>query len=74
VELPGPASWWPDDYDYRACGWEADPDSDAAYDAAVMIMTDYDEVPEEFSRYYPDDNMLTLLPKSTLKNVYLNFR
>jgi hypothetical protein len=25
-ELPGPAAWWPDDYDYAGNGWEMDTD------------------------------------------------
>jgi hypothetical protein len=37
-------------------------------------MNDYDEVSKKFSRFYFDDNMLTLLSKFTLKNVYLNFK
>jgi hypothetical protein len=72
VELSKSTFWWSDDYDYRAHEWKANMNSENAFEIVVMMLTDRDDVFQEFFRLYSSENILILLSKFTMKNVYFN--
>lgn len=37
IDLPGPAWWWPDDYDFKKHNWDADKDDRGAREAFFMM-------------------------------------
>jgi hypothetical protein len=74
VKLSDLVFWWFDDYDFRTNEWEIDFDFETTYEAASMILRNYDDVSSKFEKYLSNENILTLLSKFTVKNVYFNFR
>ncbi|KAI9853714.1 MAG: hypothetical protein M1813_001830 [Trichoglossum hirsutum] len=45
-ELPGPSSWWPDNYDYRKHGFDVSVTYLRYQEALALVLNDFDEVPE----------------------------
>jgi hypothetical protein len=74
VKFSDSTFWWFDDYDYHVDEWEVDFDLEIVYEIVTLIMKNYDEVSSNFEKYYLNENMLILLSKFTLKNVYFNFK
>ncbi len=72
AELSKSTFWWSDDYDYHAHEWKANVNFENAFEIVVMILTNRDDVSRELSRLYFFDNILILLSKFTMKNVYFN--
>ncbi len=66
--------WWFDDYDFRTNEWKIDLDFETIYEAASMILKNYDDVSSKFEKYLSNENILTLLSKFTVKNIYFNFK
>lgn len=53
TELPGPASWWADDYDFARYGWEAEVNDPRAMSARrdALDMVFATEMPTNFPEY-----------------------
>lgn len=45
VELPGPASWWSENYGFAKHRWEAARDVEAAKEAFLLVMSPDQEPP-----------------------------
>lgn len=60
VTLPGPAEWWPENYDYAQHGFDT-PLTNDGYQSAFFMMHASEE-PLEFGLVNPAENELQVLP------------
>ena len=62
VEFPGPASWWPIDYEYKKHGWVGALDPQKACTALALVMRKYksNEVPKDADRLSDSLNNLMI--------------
>ena len=60
-ELPGPAEWWPENYNFAGSGWDLlNEDLSQEYAFALAISSRL-EVPEEWDRILPTEAELGLM-------------
>lgn len=59
VDLPGPAEWWPENYDYKRYGFEI-PDIDNGHEEAFAMLHVNDE-PERYAFVFPADDDLRVM-------------
>lgn len=59
VYLPGPADWYPDDYDTEFYGFQLDSDARGAFRAWEMLREETE--PAEYKWILPSDDRLLLL-------------
>ena len=70
VWLPGPAAWWPEDYDSIQHGFYVPNDAVGARRAFEML-SELSE-PQDFVWVFPSDNELTIIPKCQESADFLN--
>jgi predicted lipid-binding transport protein (Tim44 family) len=64
VKLPGPASWWPEDYKQGIRDFKPDADQANARKAYQLIVQGYGEhVPSNFARLAPSTDQLALVKR-----------
>jgi hypothetical protein len=62
--LPGPADWWPENYDFEKHGWEPC-EEDLGQQAAFNLANGYmDDVPEEWDKVLPTEDELGFIPSN----------
>lgn len=62
IDLPGPAEWWSDDYDYQGHGFEV-PQSDNGHQAAFALLLQT-EWSAQYNLVFPSDVELRLMVDS----------
>ena len=68
-DLPGPAEWWPDNYDFGKYGWEA-PNEDLVQEFVfALAMSTGDVVPEEWDQVLPTEEELGLIGSSIARKL-----
>lgn len=60
MTLPGPAEWWPENYDYAQHGFDT-PSTNDGYQTAFFIVHSREE-PPEFELVNPASNELQVFP------------
>jgi hypothetical protein len=60
-ELPGPAEWWPENYDFAGSGWDPLNEDLSQEYAFALAMSSGSEVPEEWDRMLPTEAELGLM-------------
>ncbi|PQM43484.1 hypothetical protein VC83_09611 [Pseudogymnoascus destructans] len=68
--LPGPAEWYPDDYDTTQHGFHVDLDAGRAYEAWEMLAEETE--PTNFRWVLPSDDTLVLLPPTKESEEFLS--
>ncbi|OAF59060.1 hypothetical protein VC83_04469 [Pseudogymnoascus destructans] len=68
--LPGPAEWYPDDYDTTQHGFHVDLDAGRAYEAWEMLAEETE--PTNFKWVLPSDDTLVLLPPTKESEEFLS--
>jgi hypothetical protein len=62
IDLPGPAAFWPDDYDIESSGFGLPPHSKASlYQRAFEIATMEEEEPKDFGLLVPSNEELVMM-------------
>jgi hypothetical protein len=69
VTLPGPAAWWPQDYNYTEHGFDT-PLTDNGYKAAFSMIFVTEE-PANFKLINPVDHELQVLPNTIETQCFL---
>jgi hypothetical protein len=59
VELPGPAEWWPENYDYEKHGFAVPAVDNGYQEAFAMVFSD--EEPERYAFVFPSDDDLRVM-------------
>ncbi|OAF56978.1 hypothetical protein VC83_05803 [Pseudogymnoascus destructans] len=68
--LPGPAEWYPDNYDTTQHGFHVDLDAGRAYEAWEMLAEETE--PTNFKWVLPSDDTLVLLPPTKESEEFLS--
>lgn len=71
-ELPGPSSWWPDNYDYRKHGFDVSVTYLRYQEALALVLNDFDEVPEMWDQVFPSETELCLVSDTLEGRLLLN--